>query len=148
MVWYLAMSTTFLVISHPSITNKDSHIPRFNTVHYGEHSVRYFGPYIWSRLVSKVKDKPSLQSFQSSIRCINLVHRIGDNCGSYIICNSKNFSNIFSIFLYILVGLTPQSWTKMLRKMHVVSLILEYFPLKPGSLKILPLPPSPQKRQR
>ena len=32
-------------------------------------------------------------------------------------------------------------WTKMLRKMHVVCLILEYFPLKPGSLKILPPPP-------
>ena len=45
MVWYLAKSTTFLVISHPSITNKDSHIPKFNTVHYGKHSVRYFGPY-------------------------------------------------------------------------------------------------------
>ena len=37
-----------------------------------------------------------------------------------------------------------QSWTKMLRKMHVVCLILEYFPLKPGSLKILP-PPPPHK---
>ena len=29
----------------------------------------------------------------------------------------------------------------MLRKMHVICLILEYFPLKPGSLKILPPPP-------
>ena len=36
-----------------------------------------------------------------------------------------------------------RSWTKMLRKMHVVCLILEYFPLEPGSLKILP--PLPQK---
>jgi len=35
--------------------------------------------------------------------------------------------------------LRSRSWrTKMLRKMHVVCLILEYFPLKPGSLKILP----------
>ena len=34
-----------------------------------------------------------------------------------------------------------QYWTKMLTKMHVVCLILEYFPLKPGSLKILPPPP-------
>ena len=33
-----------------------------------------------------------------------------------------------------------QSWTKMLRKMHLVCLILEYFPLKPDSLKI-PAPP-------
>ena len=107
MVWYLAMSSTFLVISHPSITNKDSHIPRFNTVHYGKHSVRYFRPYIWSRLDSKVKDKPSLQYFLSSIRRINLVDLISDNCGSSIICSSTKFSIIFSIFLYILVGLTP-----------------------------------------
>ena len=29
----------------------------------------------------------------------------------------------------------------MLRKMHVICLILEYFPLKPASLKILSPPP-------
>ena len=29
----------------------------------------------------------------------------------------------------------------MLRKMHLVCLILEYFPLKPGSIKLLPPPP-------
>ena len=34
-----------------------------------------------------------------------------------------------------------QSWTKMLRKMHVVCRIWKYFPLKPSSLKILPPPP-------
>ena len=38
-----------------------------------------------------------------------------------------------------------QSWTKMLRKRHLVSLILEYFSLKPGSLKILPPPPQKNK---
>ena len=39
-----------------------------------------------------------------------------------------------------------QSWAKMSRKMHLVCLILEYFPLKPDSLKILPAPtPPPQK---
>ena len=49
--------------------------------------MRYFGPYIWSRLDSKAKDKPSLQSFKSSIRRIDLVDLISDNCGSCIICN-------------------------------------------------------------
>ena len=29
--------------------------------------------YIWSRLDSKIKDKPTLQSFESNIRHINLV---------------------------------------------------------------------------
>ena len=41
-----------------------------------------------------------------------------------------------------------QSWAKMSRKMHLVCLILEYFPLKPDSLKILPAPtPPPKKKQ-
>ena len=36
---------------------------------------------------------------------------------------------------------TLQSWTKMLRKMHLVCLILDYYPLKLGSLKVLTPPP-------
>ena len=39
-----------------------------------------------------------------------------------------------------------QSWTKMLRKMYLVCLILEYFCLKRGSLKILPPPPQKEKQ--
>ena len=34
-----------------------------------------------------------------------------------------------------------QSWTKMLRKIHLVCLILEYFTPKTGTPKILPPPP-------
>ena len=47
------------------LRNTDFHLPRFNSVRYGEHSIRYFGAYIWSRLDSKIKDKPTLQSFKS-----------------------------------------------------------------------------------
>ena len=74
------VNATFSVQSSKyHLRNKDSHIPKFNTVHYGKHSM--FGPYlsyIWCRLDSKVKDKPS-------IRRINLVDLISDNCGSCII---------------------------------------------------------------
>ena len=45
------------------------------------------------------------------------------------------------MIIIIIIIIKLQSWTKMLRKMHVVCLILEYFPLKSGSLKILPPPP-------
>ena len=50
-----------------------------------------------------------------------------------------------SCIIAFIVWLLLQSWTKMLRKMHVVCLILEYFPLKPGLLKILPPPPQKNK---
>ena len=70
-------------------SNVDFHIPRFDSVRYGKHSIRYFGSYIWSRLDSKIKDKPTLQSFKSSsIRRINLVDLVGENCGSCLICSS------------------------------------------------------------
>ena len=63
----------------------------------------YYGPIIiWSRLDSKVKDKPSLQSFKSSIRRINLVDLINDNCGFCTICQFLRILVIFfNIFLNI-----------------------------------------------
>ena len=71
------------------LRNMDFHLPRFISVRYGKHSIRYFfGPYIWSRLDSKIKNKPSLQSFKSSIRRINLVDLITENCGSSLICRT------------------------------------------------------------
>ena len=36
----------------------------------------------------------------------------------------------------------PQSWTKMLRKIHLVCFILEYFTPKTRTLKILSPPPA------
>ena len=68
------------------LRNMDFHLPRFNRVSYGKHSIRYFGPYIWSRLDSKIKDKPTLQS-KSYIRRISLVDLISENCGSCLICS-------------------------------------------------------------
>ena len=77
----------------------DFHLPRFNSVSYGKHSIRYsVGPYIWSRLDSKIKDKPTLQSFKSSIRRINLVDLISENCGSCPICSTREFLKYFKHF--------------------------------------------------
>ena len=33
-----------------SLTNADFDLPRFSSVCYGKHSIRYLGPYIWSKL--------------------------------------------------------------------------------------------------
>ena len=34
---------------------EDFSLPRYNTVTYGRHSLRYMGPYIWSKLHKKLK---------------------------------------------------------------------------------------------
>ena len=33
-----------------NLKNADFNIPRFRTVHYGKHSLRYFGPHLWNKL--------------------------------------------------------------------------------------------------
>ena len=59
--------------SRYSLRNKDFHLPtRFNTVTYGKHSFRYFGPLLWKRLNNKVKQSPSLQSFKNAIRNLDI----------------------------------------------------------------------------
>ena len=54
-----------------SLRNADFHRPRFNTVQYGKHALRYFvyfGPYnIWSMLDQADREKPSLESFKKAI---------------------------------------------------------------------------------
>ena len=99
----------FSVKRHPNITYEIwIFIYPFNSVSYGKHSIRYsVGPYIWSRLDIKTKSKPTLQSFKTSIRRINLVNLITENCGSCLICSTWEIKNILSIFLCILVGINP-----------------------------------------
>ena len=58
--------------SRNSLRNKDFHLPRFNTITYGKHSFRYFGLLLWKRLNNKVKQSPSLQSFKTAIRNLDI----------------------------------------------------------------------------
>ena len=42
-------------------------IRRMRTVHYGKHSLRFFGPFLWGRLSSADRKRSSLNSFKQSI---------------------------------------------------------------------------------
>ena len=68
-----------------NLRNADFNIPRFRTVHYGKHSLRYFGPHLWNKLDKTDREKPNLKSFQDSIKSKNLSHLI-DNCKNCDIC--------------------------------------------------------------
>ena len=50
-----------------NLRGADFHIPRFNTVTYGKHSLRYIGPLLWNRLSTNIKTSPSLQCFKKQI---------------------------------------------------------------------------------
>ena len=70
------------------LRNADFHRPRFNTVQYGKHALRYFGPYIWSTLSQADSQRPSLESFKNAIRKTNLQDLVENSCKNCKICRS------------------------------------------------------------
>ena len=66
------------------LRNSDFIIPRYNTVCYGKHSIRFLGPYIWTKLTLTVRESPSLQSFKRNLRKLDLsaILNNNDNCCS------------------------------------------------------------------
>ena len=47
-----------------NLRNADFSIPRFRTVHYGKHSLRYFGPHLWNKLDKTDREKPNVKSLK------------------------------------------------------------------------------------
>ena len=43
-------------------------IPRFSSVTYGKHSLRYLGPKMWNDLTPRIRNLPSLKQFKNIIR--------------------------------------------------------------------------------
>ena len=71
-----------------SLRNSDFNIPTFNTINYGKHSLRYQGPYIWSKLDSKLKGCPNIKSFKNIIRKNDLASLLNNNNSCCSLCNS------------------------------------------------------------
>ena len=69
--------------------HSDFILPRFKSVKYGKHSLKYLDPILWSKRTKEERDKNSLGAFKSSIRKRELTHLISDavfeNC---LLCNS------------------------------------------------------------
>ena len=70
------------------LRNADFTIPRYNTVKYGKHFVRCYGPYIWSKLDVEDKEKPGLESFKRNIRNKDLENLVDNNCRDCFLCTS------------------------------------------------------------
>ena len=51
-----------------SLRNSDFVLPRFETIRYDKHSVRYLGLFLWSKLTENQRDSPSLRVFKNKIK--------------------------------------------------------------------------------
>ena len=72
-------------------------LPRFNTVSFGKHSLRYLGPILWSKLDKNDKTCKSLSDFRNRMRNKDLTSLIDDGCKGCLLCDSwcligNNFS--------------------------------------------------------
>ena len=75
-----------------NLRNADFTIPRFNTVKYGKHSLRYLGPFLWSKVNEKERTSPSIDNFRNCIRKKDLEALLNDNVCSNEHCRICNFS--------------------------------------------------------
>ena len=80
-----------------SLRNADCDIPRYSTVRYGKHSIRYLGPYLWSRLFSSDRQRPSLNNFRRNIRKKELTSFVEGTCTN---CNLR--SNFITFLIKII----------------------------------------------
>ena len=56
-----ACNTFFQQDKHYNLRS-DFPVPRYNTVKYGKHSIRFLGPHIWGKISQELRSKTSLQS--------------------------------------------------------------------------------------
>ena len=68
--------------SYYNLRNSDFSIPRFNSVTYGKHSIRYLGPFLWGRLTRDLREKRNLKIFKKEIRMMDLSSLISNDCGA------------------------------------------------------------------
>ena len=53
--------------SNYNLRQADFSTPRYETVTYGKHSIRYLGPRLWTKLPKSIRDVTTLMSFKGKI---------------------------------------------------------------------------------
>ena len=71
-----------------TLINSDFLLPRFNTVSFGKHSLRYLGPTLWSKLDKNDKTCKSLNEVRDRMRNKDLTSLIDDRCKACLLCDS------------------------------------------------------------
>jgi hypothetical protein len=71
-----------------SLRQTDFSIPRYNTVTYGQHSLRYLGPKLWAKLPKNIRSAKTLNNFKSTIRKFDVSSLLDDGCMRCSCCSS------------------------------------------------------------
>ena len=68
------------------LRNSYFNLPRFNTIKYGKHSVRYYCPFLWSKLTKESRAEDSLCRFKTKIRRTDVTALIKDGFRNCMLC--------------------------------------------------------------
>ena len=72
-----------------SIKNSDFNLPRFNTIKYGKHSLRYYGSFLQSKRTKELRAEDS-SKINSKIRRTDLTALIEVGRRNCLLCNCNN----------------------------------------------------------
>ena len=84
-----------------NLRNSDFEIPRFNTIRYCRHTLRFQGPYIWSKLENKMRELPSLSIFKTNIRKVDLASLVEDSGNCCNLCSTESFTIICIVNFFL-----------------------------------------------
>ena len=85
---------------HQRLRNCDFELPRFDTVAYGRRSLRYQGPFIWSKVSGELINLTILKAFKNHIRVGDLSSHIDNNSNCCVILSRGH--------LHIVLGLRTE----------------------------------------
>ena len=72
-----------------NLRNADFTLPRVNTTRFGKHSLRYFGPFLWSKLSYATRNCTTLASLKKNIRKRSLTKLVDKTCpDSCFLCST------------------------------------------------------------
>ena len=73
--------------SNYNLRQADFSIPRYETVTYGKHSIRYLEPRLWTKLHKSIRDVTTLMTFKGKIRQLNISELLDDGCAGCSLCS-------------------------------------------------------------
>ena len=86
-----------------NLRNADFRQECFNTTKDGQHSLRHFGPLLWSKINLELRSAPTLSNFKKGIKNTDIASSIDDSCNDCVLCKSSlQFAAPFYYFLELL----------------------------------------------
>ena len=88
----LSSVTELFNTSHTNynLRNADFRQECFNTTKYGKHSLRHFGPLLWSKVNRELRSAPTLSNFKKGIKKTDIASSIDDSCNDCVLCKSSH----------------------------------------------------------